>query len=104
RRERGARGRGARARLRDRGAVPAARVPRALRHPGVEDHRPRPRRRRAVRARAAAGRMSLLLTNAHVVTMDDEGSEYPDGWVLLANGRIEAVGGSIPPESSGGGK
>ncbi len=41
--------------------------------------------------------MSLLLTNAHVVTMDDEGSEHPDGWVLISNGRVDAVGGSIPP-------
>ena len=44
--------------------------------------------------------MSLLLDNAHVVTMDDEGSEHPDGWVLIANGRVEAVGGSIPPEAA----
>jgi cytosine/adenosine deaminase-related metal-dependent hydrolase len=43
--------------------------------------------------------MSLLLRNAHVVTMDDEGSEHPDGWVLIANGRVESVGGSIPPEA-----
>jgi cytosine/adenosine deaminase-related metal-dependent hydrolase len=43
--------------------------------------------------------MSLLLGNGHVVTMDDEGSEHPDGWVLIANGRIESVGGSIPPEA-----
>src|SRR6266545_7696142 len=44
--------------------------------------------------------MSLLLHNAHVVTMDDDGSEHADGWVLIANGRIEAVGGSIPPEAA----
>src|SRR5207244_3135238 len=44
--------------------------------------------------------MSLLLTNGHVVTMDDEGSEHADGWVSIANGRIEAVGGSIPPEAT----
>jgi cytosine/adenosine deaminase-related metal-dependent hydrolase len=44
--------------------------------------------------------MSLLLHNAHVVMMDDEGSEHDDGWVLIANGRIEAVGGSIPPEAA----
>jgi cytosine/adenosine deaminase-related metal-dependent hydrolase len=43
--------------------------------------------------------MSLLLTNAHVVAMDDEGTEHADGWVLIANGRIESVGGSIPPEA-----
>ncbi len=45
-------------------------------------------------------RVSLLLDNALVVTMDDEGSEHPDGWVLIANGRVEAVGGSIPPEAA----
>ncbi len=27
--------------------------------------------------------MSLLLSGAHVVTMDDTGSEHEDGWVLL---------------------
>ena len=43
--------------------------------------------------------MSLLLFNAHVVTMDDEGTEHPDGWVLIANGHVESVGGSIPPEA-----
>jgi cytosine/adenosine deaminase-related metal-dependent hydrolase len=43
--------------------------------------------------------VSLLLHNAHVVAMDDEGSEHDDGWVLIANGRIEAVGGSIPPDA-----
>jgi 8-oxoguanine deaminase len=44
--------------------------------------------------------MTLLLANAHVVTMDDEGTEHPDGWVLIANGHVEAVGGSIPPEAA----
>jgi cytosine/adenosine deaminase-related metal-dependent hydrolase len=39
----------------------------------------------------------LLLANAHVVTMDDAGSEHPDGWVLLAGDRVEAVGGGPPP-------
>jgi cytosine/adenosine deaminase-related metal-dependent hydrolase len=41
--------------------------------------------------------MSLLLTGAHVVTMDDAGVEYPEGWVLIADGRVEAVGDSAPP-------
>ncbi|HEX7310129.1 MAG TPA: 8-oxoguanine deaminase, partial [Gaiellaceae bacterium] len=41
----------------------------------------------------------MLLHNAHVVAMDDKGSEYDDGWVLMANGRIEAIGGSIPPDA-----
>ena len=44
--------------------------------------------------------MSVLLHNAHVVVMDDENSEYDDGWVLIANGRIESVGGSIPPDAA----
>ena len=43
--------------------------------------------------------MSLLLTGAHVVVMDDAGSEHPDGWVLLADGRIDAVGDGVPPEA-----
>ena len=43
--------------------------------------------------------MSLLLSSAHVVTMDDAGSEHSDGWVLVANGRVEAVGGGAPPEA-----
>ena len=41
--------------------------------------------------------MSVLLANAHVVTMDDAGSEHPDGWVLIADGRIDRVGGGAPP-------
>jgi 8-oxoguanine deaminase len=44
--------------------------------------------------------VSLLLTNAYVVTMDDEGTEHADGWVQVVNGRVEAVGGSIPPEAA----
>ena len=27
--------------------------------------------------------MSVLLSGAHVVTMDDAGSEHEDGWVLM---------------------
>jgi cytosine/adenosine deaminase-related metal-dependent hydrolase len=41
--------------------------------------------------------MSVLLANAHVVTMDDAGSEHPGGWVLLSGDRVEAVGGGAPP-------
>ena len=43
--------------------------------------------------------MRLLLKSAHVVTMDDAGSEHADGWVLVAHGRVEAVGGGTPPEA-----
>jgi cytosine/adenosine deaminase-related metal-dependent hydrolase len=43
--------------------------------------------------------MTLLLSGAHVVMMDDAGSEHADGWVLVADGRVEAVGGGAPPEA-----
>jgi cytosine/adenosine deaminase-related metal-dependent hydrolase len=39
----------------------------------------------------------VLLTGAHVVTMDDAGTEHPDGWVLVEDGRIAAVGDAAPP-------
>ena len=42
----------------------------------------------------------MLLTGAHVVTMDDAGTEHPEGWVLIAGDTIEAVGGGEPPASS----
>ena len=41
--------------------------------------------------------MSLLLSGGHVVTMDDDGTEHPAGWLLVADGRVEAVGGGAPP-------
>jgi cytosine/adenosine deaminase-related metal-dependent hydrolase len=42
--------------------------------------------------------LSTLLTNAHVVTMDDAGTEYDGGWVLLAEGLVQAAGaGERPP-------
>ncbi|PWU24445.1 MAG: 8-oxoguanine deaminase [Candidatus Rokuibacteriota bacterium] len=41
--------------------------------------------------------MSLLLTGAHVVAMDDTGSELEGGWILLSEGLIAAVGASDPP-------
>ena len=31
--------------------------------------------------------------------MDDAGSEHADGWVLVADGLVEAVGGGAPPEA-----
>ena len=39
----------------------------------------------------------LLLRGAHVVTMDDAGSEHPGGWVLVRDGLIAAVGGGEEP-------
>jgi cytosine/adenosine deaminase-related metal-dependent hydrolase len=43
--------------------------------------------------------MSLLFTNACVVVMDDDGTEHSDGWVLIDDGRVEAVGGGAVPEA-----
>ena len=37
------------------------------------------------------------LANAYVATMDDAGSEHDGGWLVLADGVIEAVGGGAPP-------
>jgi cytosine/adenosine deaminase-related metal-dependent hydrolase len=41
--------------------------------------------------------VTLLLTGAHVVTMDDAGTEHADGWVLVADGLVDSVGGGVPP-------
>ena len=41
----------------------------------------------------------MLLTHAHVLTMDDAGSEHPDGWVLVEDGLVAAVGGGAPPDA-----
>jgi 8-oxoguanine deaminase len=39
----------------------------------------------------------VLLTGAHVVTMDDAGTEHPEGWVLVEDGVVQGVGGGTPP-------
>ena len=36
--------------------------------------------------------MSLLLTDAYVVTMDDEDTELDGGWILVRDGLVEALG------------
>ena len=41
--------------------------------------------------------MTTLLVNAHVVTMDDEGTEHDDGWILLADGLLSDVGSGRRP-------
>jgi cytosine/adenosine deaminase-related metal-dependent hydrolase len=41
--------------------------------------------------------VTTLLVNAHVVTMDDEGTEHENGWVLLEEGLVNAVGAGAPP-------
>jgi 8-oxoguanine deaminase len=43
--------------------------------------------------------MSTLLRGAWVVQMDDAGSEHEDGWVLIRDGLIDAVGGGATPEA-----
>jgi cytosine/adenosine deaminase-related metal-dependent hydrolase len=43
--------------------------------------------------------MRTVLANAHVATMDEAGTEHDDGWVLVEDGRIAAVGGGQAPEA-----
>jgi cytosine/adenosine deaminase-related metal-dependent hydrolase len=38
-----------------------------------------------------------LFTEAHLVVMDDAGTEHPDGWLLVEDGRVGAVGSGVPP-------
>src|ERR687888_1369792 len=39
-----------------------------------------------------------VLANAHVVTMDDAGTELAGGWILIEDGLIAEVGSGPPPE------
>jgi 8-oxoguanine deaminase len=41
--------------------------------------------------------MTMLLQNGWICPMDDSGEEFPDGWVLVRDGFVEAVGGNEPP-------
>jgi hypothetical protein len=41
--------------------------------------------------------VSTLLVNAHVVTMDDEGTEHPGGWILLDEGFVQLLGTGNEP-------
>jgi cytosine/adenosine deaminase-related metal-dependent hydrolase len=43
--------------------------------------------------------VSLLLTNAHVVTMDDDGTEHEGGWILLEDGFVRDVGAGSRPDA-----
>jgi cytosine/adenosine deaminase-related metal-dependent hydrolase len=45
--------------------------------------------------------MTTLLHNAYVATMDDAGTEHDAGWILVADGRIDAVGGGETPDADG---
>jgi cytosine/adenosine deaminase-related metal-dependent hydrolase len=52
-----------------------------------------------MRRKSEDSAVTTLLHNAHVVTMDDAGTEHHDGWVLIANGVIESVGSGGQPEA-----
>jgi len=41
--------------------------------------------------------MRTLVANAHVVTMDDAGTEISNGWLLVDGGSLEEVGSDNPP-------
>jgi len=43
--------------------------------------------------------MTTLYANAHVVTMDDAGSEHQGGWLLVDDEMISAVGGGPEPQA-----
>jgi len=43
--------------------------------------------------------VTTLLVNAHVVTMDDEGTEHDDGWILLADGLVSDLGTGRRPDA-----
>ena len=43
--------------------------------------------------------MSTLLTNAHVVTMDDAGTEYEGGWILIEDGLVMGSGAGPQPDA-----
>jgi cytosine/adenosine deaminase-related metal-dependent hydrolase len=40
-----------------------------------------------------------LLFNAHVVTMDDAGTEYDGGWILVDNGLVKDAGAGTKPDA-----
>jgi cytosine/adenosine deaminase-related metal-dependent hydrolase len=40
-----------------------------------------------------------LFASAHVVVMNDAGSEHEDGWVLVEDGRVAATGAGVEPEA-----
>ncbi len=41
----------------------------------------------------------MLLTNAHVVTMDDAGTEYEGGWILVEDGLVKDAGAGAKPDA-----
>jgi cytosine/adenosine deaminase-related metal-dependent hydrolase len=43
--------------------------------------------------------VTRLFVNAHVVVMDDEGTEHDSGWVLVEDGVVAAIGAGPEPEA-----
>jgi hypothetical protein len=43
--------------------------------------------------------MKSLLAGGYVVTMDDAGTEHPDGWILVEDGVVTAVGAGQEPDA-----
>jgi cytosine/adenosine deaminase-related metal-dependent hydrolase len=43
--------------------------------------------------------MTTIFVNAHVVTMDDEGTEHEGGWIVVDAGLVQKVGSGPRPES-----
>ena len=43
--------------------------------------------------------MTTLLANAHVVTMDDDGTELEGGWILVEDGLVRGLGAGERPEA-----
>ena len=43
--------------------------------------------------------MKSLLAGGYVVTMDDAGTEHPDGWILIEDGVVAQVGAGSEPEA-----
>jgi len=41
----------------------------------------------------------MLLTNAHVVTVDDAGTEYEGGWILVEDGLVKDAGAGAKPDA-----
>ena len=42
--------------------------------------------------------MKSLLAGAHVLTLDDEETEHADGWILVEDGAVAAVGAGEEPQ------
>ena len=43
--------------------------------------------------------MTTLFANAHVVAMDDDGTEHESGWILVADGLVRELGDGKRPEA-----